>query len=62
MSTKRQKKKRITNQIRIGTNFHRSLKIAAAEEKTTISKLADEYLGSFIKPSKTYSRDVKKVV
>ncbi len=60
MSTKRQKKKRITKQIRIDTNLHRSLKIAAAEEKLTVSKLADEYLGSFIKPSRPIHETSKR--
>ena len=56
MSTKRQKKKkRITRQIRIDVGLHRLLKIAAAEEGLTVSKLADEFLGERLRihPRKT---------
>lgn len=41
MSTKRQKNKRQTKQVRIGVLMHRRLRLAAFAEGITLSKLLD---------------------
>lgn len=49
MSTKRQKEKRETKQIRVSGFWHKALKLEAVEKETTISKLADEILSVHFK-------------
>lgn len=48
MSTNLQKKKRITKQIRVSAELHKTLKIKAALKDITISKLIDEIYDNFL--------------
>ena len=47
MSTKLQKQKRETKQVRVSTKWHQRLKVEAALRKTVIAALLDEICKNF---------------
>lgn len=47
MSTKLQKTKRLTKQVRVKNEWHKHIKVLAATRDLTISKLLDEIFSNY---------------
>ena len=63
MSTKTQndKQRRVTRQIRISSDFHRKVKLLAAEQGKTISILVDGILNQYFPPPVPDSPDGSEI-
>ena len=62
MSTKSQSDRKVTKQIRIDANWHKELRVRAAQQETTIKAIMDEIFSEALSPTKEDKIEVKKLV